>query len=184
MKTALVVCSLLAAMSAAQFWQELTVEGFVLRWATVSSTELAVELSGPTTGWVAVGFDPTSAMLDANIIIGYVASGVPSIRDDYGVASTSHAADTLLGGSHDLTIDGGTENGGVTEIMFTIPLDSGDQYDKPLSAGSTYPVILARSADGQDDFSAPHAVATTAEIEILGLSLNEGTWGGIKTLTE
>jgi hypothetical protein len=181
MKTALILCSLLTAVSVAQFWQELTVEGFTLRWATVSGNELAVELSGPTTGWVAVGFDPMVAMQDANIIIGYVASGVPYIRDDFGVGSTSHAADTLLGGSHDLAVDGGSENAGVTEIMFNIPLDSGDPYDKPLNTGSTYTVILARSADGQDSFSAPHAVAVTEQIEIIGLSLEEDSWGGMKS---
>ncbi|OPL19785.1 MAG: hypothetical protein AVO35_02075 [Candidatus Aegiribacteria sp. MLS_C] len=180
MKKAMLACSILVALSSAQFWQELTLEDFTLRWATVSASELAVELSGPTTGWVAVGFDPATAMQNANIIIGYVASGVPFIRDDFGVAPTSHAADTLLGGSHDLIIDGGTENAGTTEIMFTIPLDSGDQYDKPLVPGNTYPIILARSANGQDSFSAPHAVAATSQIEILGLSLDGSTWGGLK----
>lgn len=182
MKKMILFVLILSAGASAQFWQELTVEDFTLRWATVSETELSVELSASTTGWVAVGFDNTMAMQDANIIIGYVLSGTPSIRDDFGVAPNSHAADTLLGGSHDLTIDGGTESGGVTEIQFTIPLDSGDQYDKALAGGSTYSIILARSADGMDNFVAPHALAVTAEIDILALALDQSTWGGMKGL--
>ena len=84
-----------------------------------------MELNGPTTGWVAVGFDLTQQMLNANIIIGYVVSGTPVIRDDWGVQATSHRDDTLLGGTSDVITDGGFEEGGSTEIHFTIPLNSG-----------------------------------------------------------
>lgn len=182
MRSALYILLLVVIAASAQFWQETTVQGFTLRWATVAANELSVELSYQTTGWVAVGFDPTMAMQDANIIIGYVATGTPSVRDDFGVTSSSHAADTLLGGNHDLVIDGGSENGGVTEIKFTIPLDSGDSYDRPLVPGNTYTVILARSADGQDSFTAPHASVASTQIEILGLSLEEDTWGSMKAM--
>ena len=115
-----------------------------------------MELNGPTTGWVAVGFDLTQQMLNANIIIGYVVSGTPVIRDDWGVQATSHRDDTLLGGTSDVITDGGFEEGGSTEIHFTIPLNSGDAFDKVLVPGNTYTVIMARSDNGGDDFSAPH----------------------------
>ncbi|HPF32832.1 MAG TPA: DOMON domain-containing protein, partial [Candidatus Sabulitectum sp.] len=101
-------------------------------------------------------------------------------RDDWGWQTTSHRDDTLLGGTSDLTVDGGFESGGSTEIHFTIPLDSGDAYDKALSPGGTYPIILARSADGQDNFTAPHSLVTSASITIEALSLEPGTWGSIK----
>lgn len=180
MKGILLTLAVIASMASAQTWQEITVDGFTLRWATVESGNLAVQLNGPTTGWVAVGFDPSQMMLDANIIIGYVASGDVSIRDDWGWQTTSHRADTLLGGTHDVTIDNGFEEGGSTEIHFTIPLDSGDEYDKELQPGNTYNIILARSADGQDNFSAPHSVISTATITIEELSLEPETWASIK----
>jgi hypothetical protein len=181
MRMALLVIASIAAVSAGQAWQEITVDGFTLRWATVEGNNLAVQLNGPTTGWVAVGFDPTQMMLNANIIIGYVASGTPELRDDWGWQTTSHRDDTLLGGTSDLTVDGGFESGGSTEIHFTIPLDSGDAYDKALVPGETYPIILARSADGQDNFTAPHSLVTSSSITIEALSLQSGTWGSIKT---
>lgn len=178
----LIVCAVLSGVSSA--WQELEVSGFLLRWETQSGGNLAVELTGPTTGWVAVGFDPSVMMLDANIIIGYVSGGNAFIRDDFGWQTTSHRADTLLGGTDDVTIDGGSESGGQTQIRFTIPLDSGDEYDKPLVPGNTYPVILARGPDGADDFSTAHTFITTAEIEILSYSMNGDSWGGVKALYE
>ncbi len=184
MKIAVAVLSMVAVFSGkalAQDWQELNVSGFTLRWATVSTTELSVELSAPTTGWIAVGFDPTQAMQNANILIGYVASGVPEIRDDFGIALTSHAADTTLGGTNDFAIDGGSESGGTTEIQFTIPLNSGDQYDRVLEPGNTYTVILARGFDGADNFTSPHSEFTSAQIELWSLALESDTWGRIKT---
>jgi len=167
---------------AAQDWQELTVDGFTLRWATLEGGNLGIELTGPTTGWVAVGFDPEQMMQGANLIIGYVESGTPSLRDDWGVALTSHASDVSLGGSDDVTVDGGSESGGETTIEFTIPLDSGDDYDNPMEPGSTYPVILARGPDGADDFTTYHAFVTVAEIEIMALGFDSGSWGGMKAL--
>jgi len=184
MKIAFSVLSIAAVFSGAaiaQDWQEVNVSGFTLRWATISATELSVELSAPTTGWVAVGFDPTAGMQDANILIGYVASGITEIRDDFGIAPTSHTADTTLGGTNDFTIDGGSESGGTTEIQFTIPLNSGDQYDRELITGNMYTVILARGPDGADDFTTYHEAYASTQIELWALALDSDTWGRIKT---
>ena len=178
--TTLLLMGLIAVGASAQVWQELTVDDFTLKWATVSGDMLSVELSATTTGWVAVGFDPSQAMLDANIVIGYVESGTPVLRDDFGWQTYSHRADTLLGGTHDLTIDGGTESAGTTEIQFTIPLNSGDSYDKELVVGNTYTILLAMSADGMDNFTAPHAAVASAQIDIMELALESETWGRIK----
>jgi hypothetical protein len=146
-------------------WQEITSQGITLRWrAEADSLELS--MSAATTGWVGVGFDPTSQMEGANFLLGYVENGSVEMRDDWGTGSFSHASDTSLGGTSDLTVDGGTEDGGQTTLELTIPLDSGDQYDKPLTAGETYTVILASGADGADDFTSAHQVATSVSIEI------------------
>ena len=172
--------SMLMGAVFAQNWQEVTVSGITLRWATTSATELSVELSAETTGWVAVGFDPVMGMQDANIIIGYHSSGSTEIRDDYGIAPTGHDADTNIGGTSDFSLDGGSESGGITEIKFTIPLDSGDQYDKVLVPGNSYLVMLAHGANGADDFTSPHAARDTTTIEITTLALDSKTWGTVK----
>ncbi len=171
---------LVVPMAGAQVWQEVVVDGFTLNWATVSGEMLMVKLSAPTTGWLSVGFDPTQQMLDANIIIGYVESSTPVMRDDFGWQATSHKADTTLGGTHDLTIDGGTETGGTTQIEFTIPLNSGDPKDRELVVGNTYTVIFAMSGNGEDNFTAPHSVTSSAQIEITALALEPYSWAAVK----
>lgn len=174
--------ALLLLAGAASAWQELEVDGFLLKWQTQPGENLAVELTGPTTGWVAVGFDPAMMMMEANIIIGYVSEGNAYIRDDWGTHATSHQADTALGGTDDVTVLGGFESGGSTQIQFSIPLDSGDPYDKPLVPGETYTVLLARGPDGAKDFTTYHEFYTTAQITILEeQSFPPVSWGSLKT---
>ena len=181
MKILLITTVLIAASFAfAQDWQEVVVDGFTLNWATMPGDLLSVKLSAPATGWLSVGFDPTQMMLNANIIIGYVESSNTVLRDDFGWQMTSHKADTTLGGTHDLTVDGGSEAGGTTEIRFTIPMNSGDSYDRELVPGNTYTVIFARRANGEDKFTAPHEVRSSSQIEIAALALEPYSWAAVK----
>ena len=141
-----------------------TVNNITLQWKTDTLGNLLTKVSATTVGWVAVGFDPTAGMQDANIIIGYVLNDTAYVRDDFGTGLHAHAADTTIGGTHDVTAHAGTESGGVTEISFTIPLDSGDSRDRVLEVGRSYPVILAWGTD--DAFDLPHTVRFMTTIDI------------------
>jgi len=147
-------------------YDSVTVQQITLKWKTDTLGMLHIIVSAPTTGWVSVGFDPTAGMQDANIIIGYVTSGGAFARDDYGTTPTAHASDMSGGGENNITNASGNEAEGSTEITFTIPLDSGDARDRPLTQGNTYTVILAYGADGVDDFDTRHAVRTSTRIDI------------------
>jgi hypothetical protein len=132
-------------------------QGFTLTWR-VDGENLEVAVEAPTKGWVAVGFEPSSMMKDADYIIGYVTENEVFIRDDFGVGTASHKADTELGGSDDVSILGGSETNGNTSIQFSIPLQSGDEYDKVLEPGATYVVLLAYgNVDNVDSIHRKHA---------------------------
>ena len=139
--------------------------GVDLQWR-VTGDELEVQVSAQTTGWVSVGFDPSRRMADANIIIGYVSDGDVVIADDYGTGPMNHDRDTNHGGSDDISQAEGTEEDGRTTLRFVIPLDSGDEMDKPLVAGETYTVLLAYGPDGGDDFSSYHESRGSVKIEL------------------
>ncbi len=142
-----------------------TVDDFTMEWSILDN-EMAISISAPTTGWVAVGFDPSAAMKDADIIIGYVENGDVFISDDWGDGHITHSPDTELGGASNVTVIAGTETDGITELSFSIPLDSGDQYDKVLREGMTVSVIMAYGPQGSDDFQGYHAWAETVELEL------------------
>jgi hypothetical protein len=104
-------------------------------------------------GWVAVGFDPSSQMKDANFLIGYVKDGKAVARDDFGVSAISHQEDAKIGGKNDLISFSGTESNGYTTMTFVIPRNSGDSKDHPLGPG-THSVILG--ASNSDSFTGLH----------------------------
>lgn len=143
----------------------ITVDGIDLTWKP-EGQNLHVTVKAPTTGWVAVGFDPSVGMMDANLILGYVAGGTVTTRDDFGTSVNSHDADINLGGIDNVANPAGTEEAGTTEVRFTIPLDSGDAYDRKLVVGQTYRVLLAYGPNGADDFAIQHTVRTAANIRI------------------
>lgn len=147
-------------------FDSLTVSGITLEWRVDTLGFLNVKVSAPSTGWIAVGFDPSQGMLDANIIIGYVLVDTAYFRDDYGTGINSHEPDVNGGGQDNITDQAGTEVGGLTTLEFTIPLDSGDGRDRVLIEGSTYTVLLAYGEDNADDFDSYHKERTVTQIDI------------------
>jgi hypothetical protein len=140
------------------YW-EISASNITLQWKVVGS-DLEVILSAPTTGWVSVGFDPSSRMQGANIILGKFDGGLV-VRDDYGTGPTVHAQDST---TQDVTGIDGTEQSGSTTVRFTIPLDSGDSQDKPLTQGQSYKVILAYGAS--DNFDQQHSARASVTISL------------------
>ncbi|MBN2830551.1 MAG: T9SS type A sorting domain-containing protein [Candidatus Cloacimonetes bacterium] len=165
-------------------YQTVSTAGVTLNYrVTDDSQNLECQLSANTTGWVAVGFDPTNTMQNGNIIIGYDQAGTTMIRDDWGTTQTAHSADTAIGGTNDIITSSSMETGGVTELHFIIPLDSGDTKDKPLMIGQSYPIILARGANGADNFTGMHAGAGFANITIAEpVSIDDNTTQFLKPL--
>lgn len=150
-------------------WQTYTVDGYTFEWLVEDSlSSLRIKVTAPTTGWVAVGFDPTSFMNEANLIIGYVDGETTAMRDDYGTGAVTHDSDTSLGGTDDVEIILGMESEAneLTVLEFRIPLNSGDQYDKALVEGNTYQVIFAYGYSHADDYTTQHAWAESASIEL------------------
>lgn len=139
--------------------------GMTLAWR-IAGDNLEVELTGPTTGWIAVGFNPSRAMKDANILIGYVDGGEAVMTDQFGTTMIAHRRDDEIGGSADATVVSGSETEGETTIRFTIPLDSGDEYDQPLAAGETARVILAYGPNDADDTQTYHEERAGLDIEL------------------
>ena len=141
--------------------------GIRLEWSTVAGAML-VKVSAPTTGWVAVGYDPTPGMgmKDANIIIGYVLNDSAYFEDDYGSGPGSHASDVSGGGVDNCTAIDGHETAGRTELQLIIPLDSGDSFDRKLNVGETYKVILAYGEDNADNFTGYHKFRIVVDMKM------------------
>lgn len=158
-------CLAFSGIASAGDYQHTLSEGDMTFAWSVDGDKLAAKVSGPTKGWVSVGFNPTKKMKDANIIIGYVKKGKVKITDEFGTAATQHKADKKIGGKDDVTVVGGTEADNTTTIEFTIPLDSGDAKDGVLVPDADTVVILAYGPD-KDSFRLKHPKAYTKTVNL------------------
>jgi hypothetical protein len=149
-----------------EYDQQADLDGIRLWWST-DGESLYLAIEGDTTGWVAVGINPSSGMQDADYVFGYVADGEASIWDAWGTARTgaNHPPDEDLGGTYDITAFAGVEENGVTRFEVQMPLDSGDQYDHVLIPGETYPLIAAIGPE--DAFNAYHIKYARADLTIM-----------------
>ncbi len=135
----------------------------------VTESDLLIKISGKTTGWVGIGFNPVDQMKGADYILGYVKDGKVELRDDYGDSERNHTEDEKLGGASDVTVIGGEEKGGVTTLEFSIPLDSGDKFDTVIDPQGETVVLLAFGGK-RDSFISKHQFRTT-----LTVNLSSGT---------
>jgi hypothetical protein len=132
--------------------------------SAVDGKNLKVKVFAPTTGWIAVGFDPKFMMKGANFIIGYAENNQVVIEDEFGVGTFRHKRDVELGGKDDILEKSANILANGTEISFTMPLDSGDPYDIKLEAGKTYKIILAYGKT--TDLTKKHAKKHSAELKL------------------
>jgi hypothetical protein len=143
---------------------KIAVENIVFEWK-LSGEILHIRLAAKTEGWVGIGFNPSKRMKDANFIIGYVKEGNVTVTDHYGTTERQHEKDTKLGGQMNIGDIAGKEENGVTEITFSIPLNSAGPKDRPIWTDKDNTVLLAYGA-GRDSFTAKHQFKTALKVNI------------------
>lgn len=119
---------------------------------------LNMRLESPVAGWLAVGFEPSTRMADALIIIGGFDEGEFTVEEHFGTGATSHEQ------IEEVYIEeyAGERQDEYTTIEFVIPLGEDSRYD--LTAGEEYEVILAYH-DESDNFLQRHSQRTSEDIE-------------------
>ena len=144
-----------------------TVGNFTLSWKLNDTDDsLLVKVSATTVGMVLIGFDidPLSGLQGANIITGYVVDDTVYIRDNRGTGEEAYLPDTVLGGTDDVVDKDGSEIEGITELTFTIPLNSGDPNDTVLEIGQYYLIFLAWGTNDSHAYIPEEYVSTEIEL--------------------
>ena len=131
----------------------------------VDGPELHIKLTAPTTGWVGIGFNPSTEMKDAKFVLGYVKDGKTSISDEFGTGEIKHERVEKLGGKSDITLIGGEEKGGKTTIEFTIPLVSKDTLGGKIDPTGETVVLLAYGLN-HDTSKLRHKFRTSININL------------------
>jgi len=137
--------------------------GIVFEWK-IEGDDITIRLSAPTEGWVAVGFNPSRMMKDADFKMAYVDGNSVVLQDHYGTGNISHKKDIDVDGTDNFELISGKEEDGWTTVEFKMPLDSGDSRDTPLVEGEETHVLLAYAT--RDNFSRKHRRRTSINIEL------------------
>ncbi len=132
-------------------------------WAFKGET-IEFTVTAPTTGWISLGFNPTSRMKDADYILAYVENGKLHLSDEYGTGSTSHKSDVSLGGKESAKAVSFVEEAKRTTITFSLPLNSGDRYDTVFVKGETCNVLAAYATS--KNLSSRHRKRDSVEITL------------------
>ena len=136
---------------------------YELRWSA-DEQYLYIGIRAKTTGWVAIGFHPSSKMKDADMLFGFVQNGATIVSDRFSTGVYGpHPPDTELGGTDDIIEYGGKEEDGHTTIEFKRALNTGDLYDHELKSGS---ISIIWSYGSSDEPTEKHASRGYGEITI------------------
>lgn len=152
-KVIIVLAALIVSLNLYADERVYATDNIELSWIFIDN-EIEFTYTAKTTGWLAIGFEPTQVMKNADIKIAYVDNGKLVIEDHFAHGFTSHKKDQDLGGEYNLTAIEGYEKGGKTTIIFRMPLISGDKYDASLEERGTYKVIFATGR--KDNFRSIH----------------------------
>ncbi len=132
--------------------------GMELHW-TVEGYSIYIGLKAPTTGWLAIGWDPSGPIMEGeDILIGYIRGRELYLQDYFANTSVTHANDVSLGGRDDVLESSGSEDQQSTTIEFRRRLDTGDRFDRPITPGA-HTVQLAYAPT--DDFVTYHGEKRT-----------------------
>jgi hypothetical protein len=103
----------------------------------------------------------------ANIILGYVTGTGPYtavMSDQYNPSGDSHSTDVSGGGVDNITNISGTEIGGVTELSFKYPLNTGSARDQVLIGGNFYNFFMAHHLTN-DNLTSNHGSSNRGVIQ-------------------
>jgi hypothetical protein len=136
---------------------------YTLSW-TITSDVAWFGIEATTTGWVALGIDPETAMNGADMVFGWVSGGKATVLDQYSTGMFGpHPDDTSLGGTMDLLATAGIEQAGTTTIEFSRKRVTGDAHDKVVPLSGNLKIVWAT---GNADGVSPHARKGSATIAV------------------
>jgi len=136
-----------------------TETGIGLHWRTDELT-VTFGIVSPGSGWVSIGFDPVSLMEGADYILAAVRGDALTIEDHFGTGRYSHGLDR----QQNILEARGMESSGETVVEFTIPRESGDDEDRPLTSGPH--VLLLGYHNSSDSFAVRHTARSTSSITL------------------
>jgi len=126
---------------------------YTMAWSG-DSEQITFTIQAKTKGWVALGFQPTFRMKDADILIAYfdgtLKQGV--MKDCFSVGEMGpHPEDITLGGQNNFENFSISENDEYTIVQFSRRLQTNDQFDAVIDPAQNMKIMWATGAEDNTD---------------------------------
>jgi len=122
-----------------------------------------------TPGWVAVGFNPSTVMANADMVFGLVGDQgtTAQVSDEWSSGIFGpHSPDVSQGGKSDILSFAGKRTGDTVVFEFSRLLNTGDKFDKVIPTSGKFKIIWAYGPSLQ--LTAKHTKAGSATIQMEG----------------
>jgi hypothetical protein len=127
----------------------ITVNGMSVQWA-FHGDQIEFTLSAPSQGWLAIGFNESSALPGTYLVMGRVQDGAAEVVEHKTLAPGDYRPIYTLGGQASVSGVNGQETSAGTTVRFCLPQYVADGFHRKLSPGSRWSLLVAFSRE--DDF--------------------------------
>lgn len=122
------------------------------------------EMIAPTDGWVTIGFNNKAGTTGAYLLMGNIIEGQVNLVEHYTKSPGNYLPISELGAKPQVENVNGVEGYNQTTIKFSLPIKSMNKYQKDLSKGTEYIMIIAYSQE--DDFQHHSIMRTSVNIRL------------------
>ncbi|WP_248724155.1 DOMON domain-containing protein [Seonamhaeicola sp. ML3] len=122
------------------------------------------EMAAPTSGWVTIGFNTKTGISGAYLLMGNVVKDKVNLVEYYTKSPGNYDPISKFGVNPQVENIEGKEQFRKTTIRFSLPTTSISKYQKDLSEGMKYYMIMAYSQE--DDFQHHSIMRTSVNVKL------------------
>jgi hypothetical protein len=122
------------------------------------------EMTAPTEGWVAIGFNFSDDITDTYLLMGNVVTNTPTVAEYYTVSTGNYKPITAFAVPPQVQHVTGLEGKNNTQLNFSVPVKAISKYQKDLLPGMEYVLHIAYSRE--DDFQHHSMMRTAVKIKL------------------
>jgi hypothetical protein len=139
----------------------ITKNGMTVNWE-FKDNRIYFEMTAPTDGWVAIGFNNIENITGNYLIMGKLEKDKVTVEEHYTISLGNYQSFNKLKINASVENVEGVETAKKTTIKFSLPIISNNKYAKDLNERSEYILLIAYSQE--DDFQHHSIMRTSSKI--------------------
>ncbi|MEO0895681.1 MAG: DOMON domain-containing protein [Bacteroidota bacterium] len=126
--------------------QELSRYGMTVSWKK-EEHGIRFHMKAPTKGWICIGFNDGKGMKDSWLLMARMMNGKAELVEHFTLKPGQYHPISDLGGQEEVREVVGHEEGNYTHFSFLLPFQPASTYQRELTTGKTYDMVMAYSRD-------------------------------------